>query len=238
MTVKTDIERLSHHRTIAMKPATRQLTTKRSDRRLVRNRKALLAAAELLIARKGADRLTVDEITALADLAKGTFYNYFTDKDAIAREAALLARDDLETRVKAAQAGVEDPAERFVTGMSVFFRAAAAAPNRAGVIARMYGQWLHPKAKGNVLLRRDLEDCYRGGRFSNCGPPAAVVLTVGVVQAGMTRVMALRDGRAAQPLAVEQCSLVLCALGMRWHEAQAIAARTVSRVFAADWETK
>jgi AcrR family transcriptional regulator len=221
-----------------MKTTIKRPAGKRSDRRLIRNRKALLAAVELLIAREGADRVTVDQITATADLAKGTFYNYFSDKDAIAREAALLARQDLEVRVRTAQARVQDPAERFVIGMSVFFRAAAVEPNRAGVVARMYGRWLDPKAKGNVSLRRDLEDCYRSGRLSNCGPPAAVVLTVGVVQAGMTRVIALGDERAALALAVEQCSLVLCALGMRWNEARALTAATVARVFAAGWEIK
>jgi AcrR family transcriptional regulator len=221
-----------------MKTAAKRPHGKRSDRRRVRNRKALLAAAESLIARKGFDRVTVDEIAATADLAKGTFYNYFKDKEAIAREAALLARHDLEAKVRMAQAGVEDPAERFVTGMSVFIRAAADEPNRAGVIAQMYGQWLHPKAKGNVALRRDLEDGYRSGRFSNCGPPAAVVLTVGVVQAGMTRVIALADWRAAQSLALELCSLALSALGVRWNEAQAMSASTVARVFAADWGAK
>jgi AcrR family transcriptional regulator len=220
-----------------MNTAAKRPDGNRSDRRLVRNRKALLAAAELLIARKGFERVTVDEITAAADLAKGTFYNYFKDKEAIAREAARGARHELEAKVTTAQAGVEDPAERLVTGMSVLFRAAAAEPNRAGVIARMYGQWLHPKAKGNVLLRKDLEDGYRGGRFSNCRSAAAVVLTVGAVQAGMTRVLALGAARAARSLAVEQCSLVLAALGLRWKDAQALAAATAARVFAADWGT-
>src|SRR5215469_847321 len=184
---------------------------KRPDRRLARNRKALLEATELLIARKGFAALTVDEITAAADLAKGTFYNYFKDKEEIAREAAMVARNEFESRVSAAHSGLEDPAERYVTGMAVYFRAAADEPNRVSVVAQMYGQWLHPKAKGNVLLRRDLEDCYRGGRFSHAGPAAAVVLTVGIVQAGMTRVMALAGSRAVQSLAREQCSLALTA---------------------------
>ena len=222
----------------AMKPAAKRSECKRPDRRLVRNRKALLAAAELLIARKGVDRVTVDEITETADLAKGTFYNYFKDKEEIAREAAMVARDEFESRVSAAHSGLEDPAERYVTGMAVYFRAAADEPTRVSVAAQMYGQWLHPKAKGNALLRRDLEDCYRSGRFSHAGPAAAVVLTVGIVQAGITRVMALADSHAARSLALEQCSLALTALGVRWSEAQAIAARTVARVFAADWKSK
>lgn len=221
-----------------MKPAAERSERKRADRRLVRNRKALLEAAELLIARKGFAALTVDEITAAADLAKGTFYNYFKDKEAIAREAAMIARNEFEARVSAAHSGLEDPAERYVTGMAVYFRAAADEPNRGSVAVQMYGQWLHPKARGNDLLRRDLEDCYRSGRFSHAGPAAAVVLTVGIVQAGMTRVMALADSRAAQSIALEQCSLALTALGVRWSEAQAIAARTVARVFAADWKSK
>ena len=221
-----------------MKPAAKRSEGKRADRRLVRNRKALLEATELLIARKGFAALTVDEITAAADLAKGTFYNYFKDKEAIAREAAMVARNEFEARISAAHSGLEDPAERYVTGMAVYFRAAADEPDRVSVAVQMYGQWLHPKAKGNVLLRRDLEDCYRSGRFSHAGPAAAVVLTVGIVQAGMTRVMALADSRAAQSLALEQCSLALTALGVRWSEAQAIAARTVTRVFATDWKAE
>src|SRR5215469_16596448 len=221
-----------------MKRVSKPSEGKRADRRLARNRKALLEATEQLIARKGFAALTVDEITAAADLAKGTFYNYFTDKEEIAREAAMLARNEFEARVSAAHSGLKDPAERYVTGMAVYFRASADEPNRVSVAAQMYGQWLHPEAKGNALLRKDLEDCYRSGRFTHCGPPAAVVLTVGIVQAGMTRIMALADSRAAQSLALEQCSLALTALGVRWSEAQAIAARAVAHVFAADWKSK
>src|SRR5208283_3669732 len=58
----------------------------RSDRRMVRNRKALLNAAEKLIAEKGLEHVTIDEIAETADLAKGTFYNYFDDKNEIVVE--------------------------------------------------------------------------------------------------------------------------------------------------------
>src|SRR5208282_4815243 len=81
----------------------------RADRRMVRNRKALLSAAEKLIAEKGFERVTIDEIAETADLAKGTFYNYFDDKNQIATELALTIRQDLNDEVGTARAGIDDP---------------------------------------------------------------------------------------------------------------------------------
>ena len=80
----------------------------RSDRRMVRNHKALLDAAEKLIAQKGFDRVTIDEIAETADLAKGTFYNYFDDKNEIAKEMALSIRNELSAEVGLAQTGVNE----------------------------------------------------------------------------------------------------------------------------------
>src|SRR5208283_1273646 len=102
----------------------------RSDRRMVRNRKALLGAAEKLIAEKGFERVTIDEITETADLAKGTFYNYFDDKNQVAKELASTIRQEIEAEVGVAQTGIDDPPERLVTGICVFFRTAGTAPAR------------------------------------------------------------------------------------------------------------
>lgn len=208
----------------------------RSDRRMVRNRKALLNAAEKLIAEKGFERVTIDEIAETADLAKGTFYNYFDDKNEIAKELALTIRQELAAEVGIAQAGIEDPAGRVAAGICVFLRAAVTAPTRAAVVAHMYGQWLRPEAAGNLRLRKDLEDGYRAGRFSTAELPVAVVMTVGVGQAGIMRALELAEWNAVQTLAVELCGLVLRALGVKWSEARAISAKAVARVFGRNFE--
>jgi len=203
----------------------------RSDRRMVRNRKALLDAAEKLVAEKGFERVTIDEITETADLAKGTFYNYFDDKNQIVNELALTIRQDLAAEVRDAQSGIEDPAGRLAAGICVFLRTAVTAPTHAAVVAHMYGQWLHPEAAGNLRLRKDLEDGYRAGRFSTAEMPVAVVMTVGVVQAGIMRSLQLAEWNAVQRLALALSGLVLRALGLKWNEAQAISAKAVARVF-------
>ena len=52
-------------------------------------RQVLLDATQALLASRSMDALSVDEIVMRADVAKGTFYNHFSDKDALARELGL-----------------------------------------------------------------------------------------------------------------------------------------------------
>lgn len=209
---------------------------KRSDRRRIRNRKALLNAVEKLIAEKGFEHVTIDEITETADLAKGTFYNYFDDKNQIAKELACTIREEIEAEVGVAQTGIDDPAGRLAAGMCVFLRTAVTAPTRAAIVAQMYGQWLRAEAAGNPGLRKDLARGYRIGRFSTADLPSAVVMIVGVVQAGIGRALELAELKSLRKLALALSGLVLRALGVKWNEAKAISVKTVARVFDRNFE--
>lgn len=208
----------------------------RSDRRMVRNRKALLNAAEKLIAEKGLERVTIDEIAETADLAKGTFYNYFNDKNEIAKELAITIRRELAAEVGIAEEGIKDPAEQLVAGIAVFLRAAASSPVHAAVVARMYSLWLRPKDNTNLRLLKDLENGYRGGRFSVGDLQVGILLTVGVVQAGIMRALELAEWDPIRKLALTLSESVLRALGMTGNEAHSISAKVVARVFDRKFE--
>jgi AcrR family transcriptional regulator len=203
----------------------------RSDRRTIRNRKALLNAAEELVAEKGFEHVTIDEITESADLAKGTFYNHFKDKSEIARELAVMIRREIRDQVGVAEEGIDDPAGQLVAGIAVCLRAAAVTPTRAAVLSRMYSLWLSPQANKEFRLFKDLEVGYRTGRFSAGDLPVAVVLTVGTVEAGITQALQLAEWNAVRKLASALSGLVLRALGLRGSEAQAISEKIVGRVF-------
>ena len=178
---------------LSEQPAAAKSTPTRSDRRMVRNRKALLNAAEKLIAEKGFERVTIDEIAETADLAKGTFYHYFNDKNEIAGELAVTIRREIREQVGVAEKGIDDPAGQLVAGVAVCLRAAALSPTRAGVLSRMYYLWLRPDANKEFLLFKDMEVGYRTERFSVGDLPAGIVMVVGTVQAGIMR--ALRVAR-------------------------------------------
>lgn len=61
-------------------------TGTRRERRKERTRKRLLEAAEHLIQSKGFEKSTVEEIADAADVAKGTFFNYFANKQSLLNE--------------------------------------------------------------------------------------------------------------------------------------------------------
>ncbi|MCU0520198.1 MAG: TetR/AcrR family transcriptional regulator [Anaerolineae bacterium] len=62
----------------------------RWDRRRERTHGRLLHAAEHLFRTHGFDSTTVEEIAAAADVAKGTFFNYFSSKESLLGELLYL----------------------------------------------------------------------------------------------------------------------------------------------------
>lgn len=55
----------------------------RWERRKERTHRCLLEAADGLFLEKGFEATTVEEVAAMADVAKGTFFNYFESKEAL-----------------------------------------------------------------------------------------------------------------------------------------------------------
>lgn len=62
----------------------------RWERRKERTHRRLLEAADVLFLEKGFEATTVEEVAAMADVAKGTFFNYFESKEALL--VALLSQ--------------------------------------------------------------------------------------------------------------------------------------------------
>lgn len=87
--------------------------------RAARTRGALLAAGFELLAERPIDAIAIDDIVARAGVAKGSFFNHFTDKAGFAAELGAAVRAELELLVGAANAGVADPVERLAGGMRV-----------------------------------------------------------------------------------------------------------------------
>ena len=115
---------MRYHRTCTngkIEGAARKVPNRR-DRRKLATRQALLDATHALLASRSIDALSVDEIAMRADVAKGTFYNYFADKDALERELASHVRARLEDEIARANEGVDDPAERIARAFCCVLR--------------------------------------------------------------------------------------------------------------------
>jgi AcrR family transcriptional regulator len=94
------------------------------------NRAAILAAAQGVFAEQGYGAASVRDIIRRTDLASGTFYNYFPDKDAIF--AALIAQtgEQARRRVRAARRSAGTAEEFVERGYRAFFEFIVEDPER------------------------------------------------------------------------------------------------------------
>ena len=180
----------------------------RHDRRRERTRAALLEAGEALFAARGAEGVTIDEITAAASVAKGSFYNHFQDRVALAREVYRLVRRSVEAQVDAANAGVTDPAARMARAGCVYVAFALVTPRRAGALLRLQFSEARLEDALNRGVSADLEAGFASGRFRGITPEAALLLIFGVSQAALGRA----TDAALPPVSAQTVADLYCGL--------------------------
>jgi len=84
----------------------------RRERKKLETHQALLTAALSLFRGKGYDATRVEEITERADVAKGTFFNYFPSKESLLGELALWSVEQLRAAVDLEQGALASPVIR------------------------------------------------------------------------------------------------------------------------------
>ena len=158
-----------------------QIDRPKIDRRWERTRAALLNAGRTLLAARDVEGVTVDEIVAAADVAKGSFYNHFVDKDVFAREIASAVRRQAEQAVDEVNAGVADPATHLARALCVFMRFAIEHRESAQVLWRLNSGATMVDAPINRNMRDHLQDGINLQRFKYVDLEAAVLLVMGVI---------------------------------------------------------
>ncbi len=93
----------------------------RRERTKAANRAAILAAALDVFAEQGYEAAGVRDIIRRTDLASGTFYNYFPDKDAIFRALVEDTGREARQRVRAARRRARTADEFVDGGFRAFF---------------------------------------------------------------------------------------------------------------------
>ena len=186
----------------------------RWDRRKHATRQALLDATRSLLASRSLDALSVDEIAMSADVAKGTFYNYFADKDALARELASHVRAQVEAEIAQANEGIEDPAARIARAFCSLLKFSLNSPKQAAAMMRLFPHATEPSAPINSGVRRDVADGLARGRIVAPSEEIAIACIVGVFMAGVNRALDLSPIRT-RTFARDLGTILLHGLGLR-----------------------
>ena len=137
-----------------------------------------MSAARRLIV--GAPRVafTIDELTTEAEVAKGSFYNHFHDRDDIVEAVHRAVREREEEQVRTTNMGVIDPVARIARGIAVYAGMAVSSPEDASILTLAPFDDAFLRSDVNAGLRDDLEAALRDGRIVVPSIEAAALLVV------------------------------------------------------------
>jgi AcrR family transcriptional regulator len=167
------------------------------------------------------DALTVGEIIEHADVARGTFYNYFPDKDALERELASQTRARVEGEIARVYRGVTDAPERIAVAFLSVLRRAIKDPQQATAMMRLFPHATNPAAPINWGVRADAAKGIAQGRIVETPQDVVVTYVIGIVLAGVNRAMDLPEGRVRE-FAEQLGAILLHGLSVKRGEAERI----------------
>jgi AcrR family transcriptional regulator len=153
----------------------------RVARRKARTRARLLAAARQLFASQGVEQATIAEIAEQADIAIGSFYNYFRTKEGLLE---ALLEEELAgqlKRLKRRQAQVEDPAEKISIAHRHLVEAARRDPDWAWLLVRLDVPYRIAWSVLGDSARSDLRAGIRAGRFEVADQTLALNASAGAL---------------------------------------------------------
>lgn len=146
-----------------------------------RTRRALVESAMLVFAQRGADASVIDEVIALARVARGTFYNHFRGNDDLFDAVAAEVGNQLVALVDPRVLAEDDAAARVATGVRLVLAIAVAHPRLAAFLARSGPRAAGPGSVAAASVPRDVALGMAQGRFTRMPVELATDLVVGPV---------------------------------------------------------
>jgi AcrR family transcriptional regulator len=146
--------------------------SRRRERTKAHNRAAILHAAREVFCDKGYDASSIRDVVRRTDLAAGTFYNYFPDKESVLRALVEDRAEELRERLRLARARARDFESLVGDAYRVYFEFLAEDPamlellrRNAGAVRALAGE---PELAGGV---EDLLGDLRATIASGEAPP-------------------------------------------------------------------
>lgn len=205
-----------------MTPDDKQMT--RTERQRRRTRRQLLDAGRTLIAAKGVPGLRIQEITDEADIALGSFYNYFDSKEAFLEAVITESLSELASAIIGNADNETDPAEVVALACLRVVRLAQTEPDFARLIVNIshseavFGGALHPHAR--VAVERGIDS----GRFVVADVEVLLTTVIGGAFALIGQIL---DGKHGARAAHAFTRHALASLGVNPQEAEAVVTKLV-----------
>jgi AcrR family transcriptional regulator len=197
-------------------------TLGRGARRRQRTRGRLLSAAQAVMARKGSDATTIQEITEEADVGFGSFYTHFESKEAIVEAIMAETLETFGNALDRISEAVTDPAEVLAASLRYGVQRAINEPDLGWFLVHT-GLSAHRMRVGlGARMARDIRLGVESGRLHADDLEATLFAVGGLVLS----IMAARLAGELESEAPERAAiLALNLLGISSPEAREIAHR-------------
>jgi AcrR family transcriptional regulator len=187
-----------------------------------RTRAQLLEAAVHVLAARGVEQTTIQEIAERARVTPATFYNHFPSKDDVLGAIAKWVSERFTERVVASMDGVTDGAVRMATGNRHFVLLAMESPRWALLLMQLAAASPATTEKIRAHALADLRLGIKQKKFKVPSEEAGMDLVNGTVNSAM---LTAAMGGAPKHHDIAIATLVLRGLGMSSEDAAAIAKR-------------
>ena len=198
-------------------------------------KRSLLESARDLVAERGSDRISIQEITKRADVATGTYYNYFETKRDIFVAVALHLRSQMQEDLEPVRNKIKDPAMRVTITLRYYFDQAF-----------NHNEWRefvsNTGLSGDITLHQpedealnDIEEGIKGGRFRVDDPSFTQSLILGMVKHVIEQVESRKADRSCVNYAIRS---VLQMLGLPELVSQALTQTPLPPIAATKRERK
>jgi AcrR family transcriptional regulator len=195
----------------------------RGHKKKQRTRRQLLDAGVRALAEKG-EAFTVSDVVASAELSNGTFYNYFSDRDALIDALAEDSLTSLAAR-SAVDTAEQDPAHRLAFASARVLARASEDPTWGRAILRLADHRRSPSGALFRYLREDLATGLARGRFAFGDDDITLDSITGLLLLSLRRIV---RGESAPDHVERVLERALTMLGVERGEAARLAAEAAS----------
>lgn len=193
-----------------------------------RMRMRLIESALHVFAEKGADAAVIEDVIAMAEVSRGTFYNYYRTNQELLEAVVKELGNELLALVESVVIQRKDPADRLACGVRMVLHTTQAHPLLAQFVAKA-GLAL---AAGNSLameyLPRDIQAGMDMGRFSLASAELGLVVVLGTAHAAIAAMTLPRALPDAYP--EEVTFHMLLGLGMTKAQARKLVTEPIEAV--------
>lgn len=118
----------------------------------------ILTAAIKIIGQKGFHNAKIKDIATMADVADGTIYNYFKNKEDLLVTIFKIKLDEYVSQAKEELKGIQDPRDKFRKVIEYHFRVMSEDPDLANVLQVELRQ---PDKDMRIKVRKSLKNYFK-----------------------------------------------------------------------------